>query len=173
MRRAGVVFVVMPAVILALVLAARVAGADDAQAEPARFRPHRLAVGLGGPQISLGLFGRLYLVDDFFAQVSAATGTAQGERQTGGVVAAGARVHETDRTALLVRGGVACRFFTDVDPEDDKIPEPDGCLHFLAGFTTEIHVFWRIATSFGATLGWSPEVPRWLLFPELELTVLI
>jgi hypothetical protein len=165
MRRAGVVLSAMAATSLA---------APPALADPQpRFPSHRLAVGLGGPQISLGLFGRLYLVDSFFAQVSAATGEARGERQTGGVVAAGARVHETDRTALLVRGGVACRFFTDVDPDDDKIPEPDGCLHFLAGFAAEIHVWWRIATSLGATLGWSPEAPRWLLFPELELTVLI
>jgi len=156
--------VLRTAVIASTLAFAAPAFADD-------FQEHRVALGLGAPQISLGLFARVYLVGPLFAQVATFSGGSGGEATTTGVLAAGARVHATEKTALLVRGGFACSFIRDTDPTDNHIPEPDGCMHFLAGFAGEAILFWRVATSLGATMGWSPEAPRWLLFPELELSV--
>lgn len=150
--------------VLAVVGFAAPAAADE-------FPAHRVAVGLGGPQLSLGLFGRVYLVGPFFAQAATYRATAGGERATVGVLSLGARVHSTEKTALLVRGGLRCSVFQDVDATDNHVPEPDGCLHFLAGFAAEARLFWRVSTSVGATMGWSPEIPSWVLLPEIELSV--
>ena len=154
----------MKAAVLATIILAAPAAADE-------FPAHRVAIGLGAPQLSLGLFGRVYLVGPVFVQAATFRNENQAERQTTGILSAGARVHSTAKTALLVRGGFACSLFHDLDSTDNHVPESDGCLHFLAGFAAEARLFWLVSTSLGATMGWSPEVPRWLLLPEIELSV--